>query len=199
MGQLEDKNRDGVLIQTYGPNSGSNAGVALYEYGIMLLTGDWDLSSGNHTDKFFSNTPSPPTWLSFGTGMPIVGQAVASSSVSASAYGINFKGYNKIPNLTMFAYADKGEFNFSNNPTFLETGSEGVPFSDTSYAENRKTIRNIVKSQFENYSASFESTTFISKVGIYDENKNLIAIAKLANPKKKTSSRDYMIKMKMDF
>jgi hypothetical protein len=74
-----------------------------------------------------------------------------------------------------------------------------VPFSDTSYAENKKTIRNIVKSQFENYSASFESTTFISKVGIYDENKNLIAIAKLANPIKKTSSRDYMIKMKMDF
>ena len=60
-------------------------------------------------------------------------------------------------------------------------------------------LENIVKSDFANYSASFESTTFISKVGIYDENKNLIAIATLANPIKKTPSRDYMIKMRMDF
>jgi len=199
MAQLEDENKDGVLVETYGPQSGSVAGVALYEHGLMLLTGDWDLSSGNHTDKFFSATPSAPSWLSFGTGMPIVGQPIASSSVSASAYGINFKGLNKIPTLTMFSYANKNECNFSNNPTFLETGSYGSTSTNSSYQQNSQKIKNIVKSDFANYSASFESTTFISKVGIYDENKNLIAIATLANPIKKTPSRDYMIKMRMDF
>ena len=68
-----------------------------------------------------------------------------------------------------------------------------------SYVEPERKIKNITKSDYANHSASFVSTTFISKVGIYDEDKNLIAIATLANPLKKTPSRDYMIKMRMDF
>ena len=71
--------------------------------------------------------------------------------------------------------------------------------SSSSYSEPKREIKNITKSRFDHHSASFESTTFISKVGIYDENKNLIAIATLAKPIKKTPTRDYMIKMRMDF
>jgi hypothetical protein len=60
-------------------------------------------------------------------------------------------------------------------------------------------IKNIAKSDNDHVSASFENVTYISKVGIYDERKNLIAIATLANPIKKTPGRDYMIKMRLDF
>ena len=99
----------------------------------------------------------------------------------------------------MFAFAEKGEFNFSNNPTFLELANIEDTFSSASYIEVNRKIKNITKSDFEHHSASFENTTFISKVGIYDENKNLIAVATLANPLKKTHKRDYMIKIRMDF
>jgi hypothetical protein len=99
----------------------------------------------------------------------------------------------------MFAYAEKGNLNYSNNPTFLETTTLEPVATSSSYIEPEKKIKNITKSDFANHSASFESTTFISKVGIYDENKNLIAIATLANPLKKTPLRDYMIKMRLDF
>ena len=48
-------------------------------------------------------------------------------------------------------------------------------------------------------SASFKKQTYISKIGIYDEQKNLIAIAKLAKPIKKTEQDAYTFKLKLDF
>ena len=59
-------------------------------------------------------------------------------------------------------------------------------------------VKNIVKSPYNNYTASFKRQTYISEIGIYDENKNLIAIAKLAKPVKKTEENDYTFKLKID-
>ena len=194
-GRLQDVNKNGILVETYGPRSGSSAGVAIYEQGLMLLTGSWNIAE--NTDVFGVGTK--PSWLSFGTGLSFVGEQVTHGAVLDSSYEINFKGTNKIPTLTMMAHAGKSEFNYSNNPSFLESSDGDTLFTDYSFSEPTRTIKNITKSRYNHYSASLESTTFISKVGIYDENKNLIAIATLANPLKKTPSRDYMIKMRLDF
>ena len=43
---------------------------------------------------------------------------------------------------------------------------------------------------------SFKKTTYISSIGIYDENKNLIGIAKVATPVKKTEDREFTFKLK---
>ena len=40
--------------------------------------------------------------------------------------------------------------------------------------------------------------TYISKVGIYDKQKNLIAVVSLANPIRKVEKKDFMIKMSID-
>ena len=139
------------------------------------------------------------TWKSFGSGLPVVGTAINSGSVVSSSCEVRFKGTNKIPTLTMFAFAEKGMYNFSVNPTFYVTSSENSESNTKNYSEPKRTIKNITTSDFVNFDAPFKSTTFISKVGIYDENKNLIAVATLANPVKKTADRDYMIKMRLDF
>jgi hypothetical protein len=65
--------------------------------------------------------------------------------------------------------------------------------------EEQSTAKNIKKSNFEGHIEDYEKITYITKVGIYDEYKNLIAIATLANPVKKTENLDYTIKLKMDF
>jgi hypothetical protein len=145
---------------------------------------------------------SEPSWLNFGTGIPVVGADLPAvqGKVRNSSYKINFKGVNKIPTMTMFAYANKGEFNYSNNPSFLVLDSNKTNvITSSSYEEPMREIKNIAKSDNDHVSASFENVTYISKVGIYDERKNLIAIATLANPIKKTPGRDYMIKMRLDF
>lgn len=197
---LKDTGKDGVLMQTSGNNTGNSAGYVLYNQGIILVTGSWNLSVGTYADNFFSTTATEaPSWLSFGTGIPTVGTPITTGAVESSAYEIKFKGYNKIPTLTMMAYSEKNQQNFSTNPTFLESSSLKSQVTDRTYLQAQKNIKNINKSDFTNHSASFESNTYITKVGIYDENKNLIAIASLSNPVKKRIERDYMIKMRMDF
>ena len=197
---LRDENGDGSLVQVYGPNLGSTAGFAIYNQGLIVLTGSWDLSDGTYTDTFFSTTgKTAPTWLSFGTGLKVVGESIEYGPSVSSSYEIKFKGYNKIPTLTMMAFSEKNEQNYSHNPSFLELTTKKPRILENAYIEPQINIKNVTNSGFENYSASFESTTYISKVGIYDEDKNLIAIATLASPIKKTPNRDYMIKMRMDF
>jgi hypothetical protein len=100
----------------------------------------------------------------------------------------------------MLAHAEKSEFNFSSNPTFMKK-STSITGSATakSFKEQETTIQNVKKSKFTGFEEEFENITYISKVGIYDQDKNLIAIATLANPIKKTEDKDYMIKMRLDF
>lgn len=118
----------------------------------------------------------------------------------SSSWGIDFKGTNYVSVLTMLAHAPKGDLNHSNNPTYIRHGQAEPPLVDkTRYEEkSEKELTNIVKSVYTNYSESFEKTTYISKVGIYDEDKNLIAIAKVATPVKKTEDREYTFKIKLD-
>jgi hypothetical protein len=63
---------------------------------------------------------------------------------------------------------------------------------------NKISIKNIVSSSYNCHTASFKKETYISKIGIYDENKNLLGIAKVATPVKKTEERDYTFKLKLD-
>ncbi len=74
-----------------------------------------------------------------------------------------------------------------------------VTIASQSYVQyDKMAIKNIVSSSYANHTASFKKQTYISKIGVYDENKNLIAIAKLATPVKKTEERDLTFKLKLD-
>ncbi len=100
----------------------------------------------------------------------------------------------------MFAHAKENQINYSNNPTYLSSSVIFAHSGSRSYFEDSKIkIKNILSSSYTNYSPSFKPVTYISKVGIYDKNKNLIAIAKVARPVKKTEDRDLTFKLKLDF
>ena len=100
----------------------------------------------------------------------------------------------------MFAHAERGEINYSTNPTFKEksTLTQGST-TDDSYFASRGRIKNIHKSNFFRSNRAFKNIVYISKIGIYDKNKNLIAVASLANPVKKTELTDFSFKMRIDF
>lgn len=200
--QARDSNADGRLIQVSGNVTHNNTqiGAVLYNQGILILTASHSLHA-THTDKFLSSTASvSPSWLSFATGAPQVGTALTPSISASSSYSINFKGVNKIPTLTMFAYSELGEHNYSHNPTFV-SGTEAYTFGTSShhFSEKEMKSKEINKSPYSDNRDDFKKVTYISKVGIYDKNKNLIAIASLAKPVKKTEKRDFMFKLKMDF
>ena len=114
-----------------------------------------------------------------------------------------FSGTNHVPVLTMMAHAPVGHLDHSFNPTFIEYGQQSASMTPATgayfYRESANYIKNTMTSSFEDPTASFQKTTYISKVGIYDENRNLIGIASVSKPVKKKPELGYTFKLKMDF
>tara|TARA_Y100000114_G_scaffold104583_1_gene97831 strand:- start:463 stop:1644 length:1182 start_codon:yes stop_codon:yes gene_type:complete len=200
--RAQDLYHNGQLIQTTGTilaqTNGSNktAGVVLYNEGVFLLTGSWDLDA--RTYNLGAGSAERPSWITFAAG---ANDASATVSPSAS-FSIEFNGIKKVQTLTMFAHANKNELNFSTNKTYLNylSASTMSPItSSNQYTENKDIpLINTVSSSFHNYEKKFKHQTFINKIGIYDEKKNLIAIANVATPIKKTAERDFTFKLKLD-
>jgi hypothetical protein len=196
VGELKDEKYNGELIQV-GPvgsvGSGSVAGVAMYEEGFAILTGSWDLTSGAAYN--FGGGLATGSWKYFAAG------ANDGNNVSTSAsFDVSFKGHTETQVLTMYAHARRGEVNYSNNPTFLEFGQTKTFLSSSRlYIENdNQTIKNTVSSSYSGQTADFERQVYISRVGIYDEQKKLIGVATLSNPVLKKEAQDLSFKLKMD-
>ena len=201
VGEASDINRDGELIHTSGTEgsvaTGSVVGVVLYNEGFIMLTSSAGLTSG-HTEIYDplqdddTTITSAASWYNFGaTG--------SHGGAPSSSWSLDFKGVNYVDTYTMFAHAKRNKVNYSNNPTFLDAEKQVYSIGPSSYSEDANTpIKNIVSSSHKNHSASFKPVTYISKVAIYDEDKNLIAIASLAKPVKKLENRSYTFKLKLD-
>ncbi len=188
--EASDIKQNGELIQTFGSTTGEVLGVVLYNEGFLFITSSTDIDTHTEAYKPLDATPHSASWHYFAN-------TDSFNSVSSS-YSILFKGVNYVETMTMFAHAKENQLNFSNNPTFL-SNNMSVYADKSIFHENAQTeIKNIITSSYKNYSASFEPVTYISKVGIYDEDKNLIAIAGLANPVRKLEERSYTFKLKLD-
>ena len=182
VGRLQDTRKSGELIQTSaGTGSGSVAGVVLYNVGFLLLTGSWELDDASSEAN---------SWADFAT---------TGSALSASSFDVNFRGTTHTPVMTMFAHASRNELNSSNNPTFVTSGSTKLTNTGSYfYIENHEQeIKNVVSSSFAE-TGSFEKTVYISSVGIYDDDNNLLGIAKLAEPIRKRERDSYTFKLKVD-
>ena len=199
----EDLYRNGELIQTSGTTyaqangSGSVAGMVLYNEGFIILTGSWNLTE--EPFQFGDSTAVTGSWLDFAVG---ANDSATPISPSAS-FSLDFQGTNYINTITMFADAPLGELNYSPNLTYAEydTSYSGKPEASGSsgyFEDNKRHIKNTISSSFHDYNAEFKRQTFISKIGIYDENKNLIAVANLSKPVKKLEDRDFTFKLKLD-
>jgi len=193
VGQLKDERKNGELIQI-GPEgstgSGSTAGVVLYNEGFIYLSGTTNLTTATYT---FDGATDNAKWVHFGGGISGV------TTDASATFVASFSGINYIPYITMMVHAKRGELNHSNNPTYISSGQTLTPNTGTQmYLEPNLTIKNTVSSAYADPTGSFQKITYISKVGIYDDDKNLIGIASLAKPVKKTEDRDLTFKLKLD-
>ena len=199
--QAKDEKQNGELVQI-GPQdsigSGSVVGVALYNEGFLLLTSSVGVTS--HTEIYSPiGLAASSSWINFAT------TGSGAQLAPSSSFDLTFKGTSYIPTITMLAHAHEGMLNNSSNPTFLEfasvTGStyESSVSSSIFTLQGNTIIKNTVKSLYTNHTASFKKQTYISRIGIYDEDKNLIAIAKVATPVRKREIDAYTFKLKLDF
>ena len=191
--EASDTLNNGVLYQTTASGdtqSGEIVGLVLYNEGFIILTS----STGIHWHKEEYGTGAgavSASWHYFGVTSSYGGSP-------SSSFSIDFNGVNNVQTLTVFAHAKKNQINFSNNPTFLSHSVSYYSASNVYHEDAEMEIKNILTSSYKSYSASFQPITYISKVGIYDEERNLIAVASLANPVRKLENRAYTFKLKLD-
>jgi hypothetical protein len=77
----------------------------------------------------------------------------------------------------IFIRARNAEFNYSENPSFI-SGSNGTVLYDT-FINNPQ--------------------TFVTTIGLYNDNNELLAVAKLSKPLKKDFTKEMLVRVKLDF
>ena len=225
LAEASDIYGDGVLYETTGSNTGADLGIILYSEGAILITGSYNLhsltdgylspsTSGAKNESLFPSASyiATSSWAHFAAYQSFVTSSTDPSSSygpTSSSYQLEFEGVHEIPSLLCFAHAKKNELNWSNNRTFLK--KDTLPSTDSykdsyvsvtssnSFIENKGIqIKNTISSSFSNNSASYEPQTFITTISLYDADGDIVGVAKLANPIKKTPERDYTFKLKLD-
>lgn len=96
---------------------------------------------------------------------------------SGDYLGFQGRGAEKVKSTHFFCRVKNADYNFSNNPTFV-TGSEG---------------------DLKHPTMINDPTTYITTVGLYNNRKELMAVAKLSQAYKKTFKDEALIKVKLDF
>jgi hypothetical protein len=190
-----------------GGASGQIVGTVLYNEGFILLTSSVNISPfpldlDNYDGNAAAGDPLlRPAWQYFGAYNKTA--TGATGFATASLFSISFEGTEKIPVMTMFANANVGDLNNSLNPTWVSHSvgawKNSASVSDLGYIEpSNIPIKNTIQSQYCNYEDQFQKQTYITEIGIFDKEKNLIGVAKLANPVQKKEVDSYTFKLKLD-
>lgn len=106
---------------------------------------------------------------------------VCSTRFSGSAAtAITFQNITNINSTIYFCNLAADEFNYSSNPTFVDADSR-ITVIDEGQEETQK------------------SFVFVTSIGLYDANDNLLAVAKTSRPILKDDERNLTLKMRLDF
>jgi hypothetical protein len=103
--------------------------------------------------------------------------SISGAAAINSEFGFAARNEEKVQSTFYFVRAKNGEYNFSNNPSYV-TGSNGA-FRQPTFANNPK--------------------TYLTTVGLYNSSQELLAVAKLSQPILKSFSNEVLVKVKLDF
>jgi hypothetical protein len=202
VGECADTKRNGELIETTGSSTGTVVGLVMYDEGLMILTASHAL--GDNTNiQYGTGGGVANQWIYFGAGCNDGITTSGTDHLASASFDISCKGTSYTNRMTLFCHAHKNKLDYSNNPTFIDISGSGAKAhsfttSSYSYSEPPLLLKNVVSSSFVNHSASYEKTTYLSKIGIYDEHGNLIMVASMAKPAKKTIQDEYTFKLTLD-
>ena len=103
--------------------------------------------------------------------------AISGAAVLSATDGFQARNEEEVKSTFFFIRAKNAEYNFSNNPTYV-TGSDGDLGQSTFIGDSK---------------------TYITTVGLYNNDNELLAIAKLSKPILKSFSNEVLVKVKLDF
>ena len=110
----------------------------------------------------------------------IVDDLCGSRFQSGSLTAITFQNVTNINSTLIFCRANADEFNYSSNPTFVDS--------------DRRIV--VIDQGSEDVQDTF---TYVTTIGMYDSSNNLMAVAKLSRPVEKSPERDLTFRVRLDF
>ena len=150
-------------------------GHVYYQAGIAVITASY--FSGAFADPEYASRPV--------AGLQNIKNAFTGSTISniANAFrfqvdDINFNNTTELNSTIYFCRANTLDYNYSANPTYL----------------NSSKIR--VK---DGLSTKAEPVSYITTVGLYSSDKELLAVAKLSEPLKKSPSNEVTLRVRLDY
>ena len=185
-------------------NSSNKVGLVFYDAGVAVLDAAkvmWGsqhvsgvvsavtatLLGSNQTTIGSSSLPSSnvaakfiPDFFVSASMEDIVDHLASCRFSSGSLTGITFQNVTNINSTMFFCRGTPDEFNYSSNPTYVDGNGRIV----------------VVEEGQEDVQQPF---SFITTVGLYDANNNLLAVAKLSRPIEKNPQKDISVRTKLDF
>jgi len=158
----------------YTPATPVYYGLAYPTYGTLILDGkmlDQKLGFATVTSSSVEGNNH------FVLHHSISGSSFFTNPITGDPYGFVARNSEKITSTHYFVRIKNAEYNFSNNPSYT-TGSVGQLAQSTFIGDPK---------------------TYITTVGMYNNNQQLLAVAKLSKPLLKSFQREALIRVKLDF
>ena len=162
----------GVNTNGWTSNSGSY-GWFLPDVGLILLSGEALDGSFASAQGIGLNTTRSFDSASFNQGKIVDGLNAAGNA----SLGFTLNSKETLSSDFVFVRARNSEFNYSENPAFISGSTGEVLFN--SFIDDPK--------------------TYITTVGLYNDNSELLAVAKLSRPLQKDFTKELLVRVKLDF
>ena len=156
-------------------------GLVFYQAGIAVVSGsvftDTDLGgilNTSHGETLFDGPSSTSeTFSAVLTGSQISG---ACDNIRNRLYNVQFNNTIELNSTIYFCRIKNNQYNYSSNPTYLSQSQLRVKEFSTDMP-----------------------VSYITTVGLYNSDRELLAVAKLSEPLKKTPDTEFTIRVRLDY
>jgi hypothetical protein len=107
--------------------------------------------------------------------------------LGAQYSGMSARVTEYVPARHFFVRVKNQEYNYSNNPTFVISNTEAI---------SSGTPQDVGKVRFSDFYTN--PKVYITTVGLYNDNNDLVAVAKLSQPLLKDFTNECLVKIKID-
>lgn len=165
---------DGIIIL--------NASASAAKLGLTVGKGVGIGTSGPNSDGSWPYTPGTIDDTAGGPSYTYNHKTLAVALETANA-SMQVRKSEYVPARHYFVRVKNRDFNYSNNPTYVYDGTDGIHAKGT-----------IFNSDFIN-----DPKTYITTIGLYNDKNELVAVAKLSRPAVKSFDQELLIKIRLDF
>ena len=161
-------------------------GLLFYQAGVAVLSGSIfsDAADGgilNNSKGTVTYSPAGATVTGFNTITASTNDVMA-DNLRNRMYNLQFNNTTELNSTIYFCRVNNSEFNYSANPTYLSTSSGGPS--------------EIV---IKDGSVGSDPHSYITTVGLYSADNELLAVAKVSEPLKKDPSNELTLRVRLDY